>query len=52
MKDLRFSLAAIAALLAFSLYLTGMSEAEDPIAIATASLLPILGGLFLASGTD
>lgn len=52
MKDLRFSLAAIAAFSAFSLYLIGMSEAEDPIAVATASLLPILGGLFLASGND
>lgn len=52
MKDLRFSIAALSAFIAFSLYLIGTHEADEPLIIAALSLVPILGGLFLASDGD
>lgn len=50
MKDLRFSIVAVAAFVAFSLYLIGMNEADDTFTVA--AWLPILGSIFFASGAD
>ena len=50
MNDLRFSIAAVAVFIAFSLYLIGTHEADD--AFAAATWLPILGGIFLAPDND
>ena len=52
MKDLRFSIAAVSGFIAFSLYLIGTHEADEPMLIGALSLIPILGGLFLASDGD
>lgn len=50
MKDLRFSIAAVAAFVAFSLYLIGTYEADD--SFAASLWLPVLSGIFFVSGND
>jgi hypothetical protein len=50
MKDLRFSIAAVAVFVAINLYLIGTYEADDTFAAAT--WLPMLGGIFFAPDND
>jgi hypothetical protein len=52
MKDLRFSIAALATLTAFSLYLIGINEAEEPYTLLSLTFLPIVGIMLLITSDD
>ena len=52
MKDLRFSIVALIALTAFSLYLVGVNEAEDLYALIGFTFLSILGMVFCVANDD